>query len=528
MSAMNTKHLSALAALALCLLALTHTPALAADEAVTTFDRWYVLQMAGEHAGYAHSTERHKAGRIVTETDTRLTVRRGEQAIVIEHVMWFVETEDGKPVEASSTLKPGAVAIVQHARFTDAGIELTTGRGQGARTTPQPAVDPSFLPPAAAQRIIEKAIAEGKKELTVGLIDVSMGVNPLTMSMKVIGEENVEVFGKVVPAVVWEASASNMPGLTVREYVDARGRAVKSTVQFMPGMDITMIEADEQLAKAKVDPPRIMAQTLLHPDKPIDNPRASRIAIYHVTVTGDGDTPFTLPRTGYQRVVWDDQRTAAVVLDLDQPVNALDDLPTDADLEASDMINHEDQAVRGLLDRALQGVDEDAPDHVIASRLRAFVHEYIDEKDLSVGLAKAGQVAQTAQGDCTEHAVLLTALLRAKGIPARTVTGLIYVDEFLGQRGVFGYHMWTQAWLTAPAPGYAPGSAPVNAPAPGNSGTVAGGRWVDLDAVLAGHDYDAAHIALAFSSMRDGQMVNDMIAMLPTFGRLNVKVIRAE
>lgn len=519
MRAMNTKHLNVVALLALCLAVLIQAPARAAGEAITTFDRWYVLQMAGEHAGYAHSTERHKDGRIVTETDTRLTVRRGDQAIAIEHIMWFVETEDGKPVEASSTLKPGAVAIIQHAKFTDTGIELTTGRGQGARTTTLPMVDPSFLPPAAAQRIIEKAIAEGKKELSVGLIDVSMGVTPLTMSMKVVGEENVEVFGKVVPAVVWEAGASNMPGMTVREYVDAQGRAVKSTVQFMPGMDITMIEADEQLAKAKVDPPRIMARTLIRPDKPINNARAARSAIYRVTVTGDENTSLTLPRTGYQRVVWDDRTTAAVVLDLDQPVNVIDDLPTDADLEASDMINHENAAVRGLLAGALRGVDGDAPDHIVASKLRAFVHGYIDEKDLSVGLAKADEVARTAQGDCTEHGVLLAALLRAKGIPSRTVTGLIYVDEFLGQEGVFGYHMWTQAWLKD-----APGDDSIG----GAATSGGGGRWVDLDAVLDARDFDAAHIALAISSMSDGQMVNDMIAMLPTFGRLNIEVVRAE
>ena len=39
------------------------------------------------------------------------------------------------------------------------------------------------------------------------------------------------------------------------------------------------------------------------------------------------------------------------------------------------------------------------------------------EKDLSVGFATAADVARTAQGDCTEHAVLLAALLRASDIP---------------------------------------------------------------------------------------------------------------
>ncbi len=508
---MNTKHPIIAMLLAMLFVAAMPIPAHAEDQTATTFDRWYVIEMTGEQAGYAHITERQKGDRIITQSDIKLTVRRGDQAIKIEFEMWFVETADGRPVEASSTIRPGAMAIVQHVKFTDDAVELTTGQGDAARTTTSSAWDPSYLPPAAAQRLIEARIAEGAKEISVGIIDISMGVNPLTMSMTIIGQENVEVFGKVVPAVVWEATASNMPGVKMREYVDEQGRAVKSSVQLMPGMDMVMIEADEQLAKAKVDPPRIMAQTLIHPDKPINNPRSTRSAIYRVTIKDAGNTPINIPRTGYQRVVWDNKTTAAVVLDLDQPVNVIDDLPTDADLESSDMIDHDSEAVRELLELALNDFPEDASDYAVASRLRAFVQDYIDEKDLSVGLARAGQVARTAQGDCTEHAVLLTALLRAKGIPARTVTGLLYVDSFLGQEGVFGYHMWSQAWLIDSE----------------NEGPT-GGRWADLDAVLSEQDFDAAHITLAVSSMADGKMINDMIEMLPTFGRLEIQVTQAE
>jgi hypothetical protein len=509
---MKTRRLTVTALFAALFLLTLPVSTDAAEEATTTFDRWYVLETSGQRAGYMHMTERRKGERIVTQSDMKLTVRRGEATITIEHEMWFIETVDGRPVEASSTIKPGAMAIVQQMTFNEDGVELTTGQGAAARTTTVPLPDPSFHPPAAGQRIIEKAITAGAKEVSIGLIDVSMGVNPITMSAKVIGEEAVDVFGKTVPAIVWEATVSSMPGITVREYVDLQGRAVKSSVQIMPGMDITMIEADEKLAKAKIDPPRIMAQTLIQPDRPIENPRQTRRAIYRVTVNGDpGGVPIDLPRSGYQRVVWDNRSAAAAVVDLDEPVNAVDDLPTDADLAASDMINHEDEAVRRLLGEALPGDAEELADREAATRLRAFVNGYIDEKDLSVGLAKAGQVARTAQGDCTEHAVLLAALLRARGIPARTVTGLIYVDEFLGQRGVFGYHMWAQAWLVE-----------------GPDGGPAGGRWVDLDGVLPDRDFDAAHITLAVSSMADGQMINDMVEMLPTFGRLQIEVTEAE
>ncbi len=497
----------------------------ASDQAVTTFDRWYVLRMSGEHAGYIHTTERRKADKIITQTDMKISIKRGDQTVTIEHAMWFVETEDGRPVETSSTLRPGAFAIVHHLKFSDQGIEQTTGQGDAARTTTLPPIDNAYLPPAAAQRQIEKQIDSGEEHITAKMIDASMGVTLLDVTMDIAGRENVQVLGKVVPAVVWDSTVSSMPGIKVREYVDEQGRAVKTSVQIMQGMDVEMIEADEQLAKAKVDPPEVMARTLIRPDKPIKNARSLRRAIYRVSLENHNGAALHLPRAGYQRVVYDNRTTAAVVLDMDNPVNVIDDLPNEAHLESSNMIDHNNPKIRELLRKALPGDVSNLSDSQKASRLRAFVYDYIDEKDLSVGLASAGEVAHTAQGDCTEHAVLLAALLRAEGIPSRTISGLIYVDRFLGQSGVFGYHMWTQAWLETGGSTAGEAGNETQGATPGGGG---GGRWVDVDGVLDGVDFDASHILLSVSSMRDGQMVNDMIEMFPLFGGLEVRVIEAE
>ena len=48
--------------------------------------------------------------------------------------------------------------------------------------------------------------------------------------------------------------------------------------------------------------------------------------------------------------------------------------------------------------------------------LEKFVFGYIDKKSLNVGYASALETARTRQGDCTEHALLLAALGRARGI----------------------------------------------------------------------------------------------------------------
>ena len=162
------------------------------------------------------------------------------------------------------------------------------------------------------------------------------------------------------------------------------------------------------------------------------------------------------------------------------------------------MIDSADEKVRELLARATEGLPKDAKPAQTAETLRKFVNRFVTTKDFSVGMATASEVARTAQGDCTEHAVLLAALLRAAGIPSRTVAGLLYVDEFIDQTNVFGYHMWTQAWLD--------------------------GRWVDLDATLD-VAFDATHIALAVGALNDPAVTNDMVAMSALTGHVSVRVL---
>lgn len=59
----------------------------------------------------------------------------------------------------------------------------------------------------------------------------------------------------------------------------------------------------------------------------------------------------------------------------------------------------------------------------------------------STSLMPASQVLTKMQGDCTEHAVLLCALMRSQQIPARVVVGFVYVPNPTS----FAPHMWVEA-----------------------------------------------------------------------------------
>jgi transglutaminase-like putative cysteine protease len=83
----------------------------------------------------------------------------------------------------------------------------------------------------------------------------------------------------------------------------------------------------------------------------------------------------------------------------------------------------------------------------VAHNLRKFVADYITHKDLSVGFATASETAQSHEGDCTEHAVLLAALGRIRGLPTRVVAGLVYLPNYEGRQNILGFHMWTQFYF---------------------------------------------------------------------------------
>ncbi|MBN1307889.1 MAG: transglutaminase domain-containing protein [Chitinispirillaceae bacterium] len=63
-------------------------------------------------------------------------------------------------------------------------------------------------------------------------------------------------------------------------------------------------------------------------------------------------------------------------------------------------------------------------------------------KRSSPTFSSALETLEAGYGDCGEHAVLLAALLRASGIPARVVMGLLYSREGEG----YFYHAWVMAY----------------------------------------------------------------------------------
>jgi hypothetical protein len=80
----------------------------------------------------------------------------------------------------------------------------------------------------------------------------------------------------------------------------------------------------------------------------------------------------------------------------------------------------------------------------VCERIKA-MNDYVFttlKKEYTATFSSALETYKAGFGDCGEHAVLLAALLRASGIPARVVFGVVYMPS---QKGYF-YHAWVLAF----------------------------------------------------------------------------------
>jgi len=76
-----------------------------------------------------------------------------------------------------------------------------------------------------------------------------------------------------------------------------------------------------------------------------------------------------------------------------------------------------------------------------------FVYKHISDKKEGIPIIPALSILKNRAGDCTEHSVLTVSLLRASGIPAKAVVGIILSEFFSGKKDVFVYHMWVEAYV---------------------------------------------------------------------------------
>ena len=238
--------------------------------------------------------------------------------------------------------------------------------------------------------------------------------------------------------------------------------------------------------------------------------RARATVTYRVTL--DPGVTVAFPTTDAQAVTTNGEANVVVltVRTLPVPVTRIDkktsapdsSFPPDltAALGSGPMIQADDPTVVALLNAAMsqnsvKSTPTPSTPGQTALALTAFVHDYVEEKNFSRAFSSAAEVVASREGDCTEHAVLLAALLRAARIPARVAVGLVLLPD----QSAMAYHMWTEAYLD--------------------------GRWVGLDATLARSGVGADRITVLTSNLTEGGGYAALLPVLGLMGHTRVEIV---
>lgn len=466
------------------------------------YERYFVVTINDQRVGYAREGASVVDDRLVSSSEMVFRIARFEEELRISVRTEFVETLEGEPVSMRSMTDMGGSETVEAYEWDGERVEHTTVSAGQRRVREHEAPGGTWLTPGQVGRFVEARVRAGADSVVYSTIDPSTGLTRVLNKLERVGTETIEVLGKEVEAVRWTVVQSAMPDLTMVNHTDERGETLRTVMPF-GGLEMVMQRADRAEALRDVPAAEIMAATLVRPEGSVERPRTSRRAVYRLSSTAEGQTLPRLPTTGAQRVEVLEDGSMRVRIDLDDPVREDEVGAQDpAYLEATTAADSEHEAVRRLAAEALEGVEADAGDREKAEAMRVFVHRYIRNKTLGVGFASATEVARTPEGDCTEHAVLLAAMLRAQGIPSRGANGLIYVDQFGSGDRVFGFHMWTQA-LVRDGEG-----RPV---------------WEDFDASWP-KAMDATHITTSVTDLSDETMLESYAAIARVLGVLRIEV----
>ena len=280
-------------------------------------------------------------------------------------------------------------------------------------------------------------------------------------------------------------------------FLDPEGETLKVSSNMLgAAMEIFVVSKEEAL-KAIEGAELDLAVSTLVKVKPLIKGHESKRIVYRIAIA-DQDPLEVIPSGDTQTLKkFDEESAELTVISIPIPFPARIGKVAEEYFAASQYLQRDDELVQKHANRA--AADATDPGE-IAQRMETYVREKLNKKNFSTAMASAAEVARNLEGDCTEHAVLLAAMLRAKGIPSRVVVGLVYADRLFA----FGGHMWTEANLND--------------------------KWIPLDATLGLNGIGAAHIKLADSSLSDDgpAAISGFAPLMMVIGKLKLEVISAE
>ena len=472
------------------------------------FETWDVAQVKGQRLGYAQTTLRlvEESGRQVAKVRQvmKLSLQRFGQETNFEVDYSDTETPDGVLIDFELVMKQGTTPMRTTGKVVGNRLELQI-QSQGQKQN-------HFVAwPAGAGGLLAGELSLRAKPLKSGekrtIEHLNFDNQSCTTEMIAQKDGSVELLGgsfRLLKIDTVDRMAPNALGQRVEirgaVWINAAGEVLKAWVKPM-NMETFRVTKEVALAKTPLAKLDLGEATLVKVDRAIPRAHDTKQVRYRIRLE-DSDPVAAFPVGLSQQVKRIDAHTAEVTVcairansgeDKNaEKSGAAPDIVTDANRKPNNFIQSDDPQIVAQAKEAT-GVETDP--WKVAVALEAYVHRAVTMKDFSQALATASEVARSREGDCTEHAVYLAALARARNLPARVAIGLVYMP----QSQTFGYHMWTEVYVA--------------------------GRWIGLDGTLAKGGIGGGHLKLTHSPLAGAAAYSCFLPVMQVVGRLKVEVL---
>lgn len=456
-------------------------------------ESWSVMSINRGRVGYEHSlrTQRTTPGGS-TEIESfhlsRLSLKRLGSPLEVNSDVRHVETPDGRALRFSSRMQMSPIPTVMEGTIENGRLLLKTTSG-GTTKEREMAWDPDWLLSEGARLLsLKKGFAAGTK-YQFKTFSTEMG-QPSEVDIDVKGAEAKTIGGKERRLHRVQMKMSLQKGMVMTSWVDDAGNALAGEMDMMGAKFVVEVSTKEEaLREAGAEIPEIFFQTMPRSNVALPRPRDITALTLRIERAG-GELAEWTPPTGTQSVAARDAKGVTLRVE-SKPGGS--GTPGEAEapfLKSSPAVQSDDAEIVTAAKEIAGGETDLAK---VAGRIATWVHDHIDKKSMDIAAASAREVFKSRGGDCSEHAVLLTAMLRAAGIPAKVCTGYLY------HRGAWAGHAWTSAWL---------------------------GAWIDFDATLGGNVADAARIKFSETEAEDaGALMEGMRGAGFMHGAMKVEIL---
>ncbi|HEX6789718.1 MAG TPA: transglutaminase-like domain-containing protein [Candidatus Krumholzibacteria bacterium] len=411
-----------------------------ADQPATQPDeQWFLIRMSGANVGTAAERWSRTGSENVFQAQMNLSFTRMGTPLSMTIFTEEVTTPEGAFLRARMQSSVSNLSAVATLKGDSVYYETTAGGSMRRRTL---AWKKDAMTEALARERVAHWLESAAPETTITLFDVAEG--DFRTQRLVRGKRMNLPVGKIERDVIqvdeYDADAQTPSSST---WYDAVGpHDPERTLVSQLGVEIEILRVSAaELEATQIEPSFDIIKRSMVPCPGFPIP-ASRME----TVTLVLDFPGTLPpasMTGPNQL--EVQRAEhAITLKLTRSSAGTITIPEDQQavfLRPDRFVQSDAKEIKAVADSLKAATRSDT--WVLARACAAWVDGHISKKGMEHGYASAVDVYRSRAGDCTEHSLLTTAVLRAAGIPARPVVGLAFSEPdkaFVG-------HMWVEAYV---------------------------------------------------------------------------------